>query len=67
VIVAFCIVILPFAFFYIEEGVDEDYANSEFSAHYHREYIDDLDYSEELTYWQKMFRTFQNTALFVIC
>jgi len=46
--------------------VDEDYASSDFSASYHRDYIDDLDYSEELTYWQKIIRTVQHTALFVV-
>ena len=60
-------VVLPFGYFYIEEGVDEDYASSDFSASYHRDYIDDLDYNEELTYWQKLIRAIQHTALFVIC
>jgi len=41
---------LPFGYFYIEEGVDEYYANSDFSASYHRDYIDDLEYSEDLSY-----------------
>jgi len=59
-------VVLPFGYFYIEEGVDEDYASSEFSASYHRDYIDELDYSEELTYTQKLIRTIQHTALFVV-
>ena len=66
VIVVFWIVILPFGYFYIEEGVDEYYANSDFSASYHRDYIDDLEYSEDLSYWQKLVRTFQHTLLFVV-
>jgi hypothetical protein len=66
VIVIFCMVIIPFGYFYIEEGVDEDYASSEFSASYHRDYIDDLEYSEELSYWQKIMRTVQHTTLFVV-
>lgn len=66
-IVVFCIVILPFGFFYIEEGVDETYANSEFSSSYHRDYIDDMEYTEDLSYWQKLFRAFQHTMLFIVC
>ena len=65
-IVIFWIWILPFGYFYIEEGVDEYYANSDFSASYHRDYIDDLEYSEDLSYWQKLVRTFQHTLLFVV-
>ena len=62
----FWILVIPFGYFYIQEGVDEDFSNSEFSAAYHRDYIDDLDDSEEFTYFQKLIRAIQHTVLFVV-
>lgn len=67
VMILFWIWVIPFSYFYIQEGVDEDYSDSEFSAAYHRDYIDDIDESEELSYFQKLIRTIQHTFLFVVC